>query len=119
MCKCGTWTQGPYLCQALRLLDGFDLKSIGNLSADYVHVVTEALKLAMADRDAYYADPEFVDVPISALLSDDYTDIRRTLIDMKIASNEARPGDVENMKPMRADGEFRPGVGGTTNLCRC
>lgn len=114
VCKCGTWTQGPYLCQALRLLEGFDLKSIGHLSADYVHVVTEALKLAMADRDAYYADPEFVDVPMSALLSDDYTDIRRTLIDMKIASNEARPGDVENMKPLKENGLFRPGVGGTT-----
>lgn len=114
VCKCGTWTQGPYLCQALRLLEGFDLKSIGHLSADYVHVVTEALKLAMADRDAYYADPEFVDVPMSALLSDDYTEIRRTLIDMKIASNEARPGDVENMKPIKENGLFRPGVGGTT-----
>lgn len=112
--KCGTWTQGPYLCQALRLLEGFDLKSIGHLSADYVHVVTEALKLAMADRDTYYADPEFVDVPMSALLSDDYTNMRRTLIDMKIASNEAQPGDVENMKPIKENGLFRPGVGGTT-----
>ena len=114
VCKCGPWTQGPYLCQALRLLDGFDLKSFEHLSTDYVHVVTESLKLAMADRDAYYADPEFVDVPMSALLSDDYTDIRRQLIDMKTASNEARPGDVENMKPMKENGVFRPGVGGTT-----
>ena len=77
--KCGTWTQGPYLCQALRLLEGFDLKAMGNASADYVHVVTEALKLAMADRDAYYGDPEFVDVPLSTLLSDAYTEIRRPL----------------------------------------
>ncbi len=114
VCKCGTWTQGPYLCQALRLLEGFDLKSIGHLSADYVHVVTEALKLAMADRDAYYADPEFVDVPMSTLLSDDYTEMRRPLIDMKNASNEARPGDVENRKPIKENGVFRPGVGGTT-----
>lgn len=114
VCKCGTWTQGPYLCQALRLLEGFDLKSIGHLSADYVHVVTEALKLAMADRDAYYADPEFVDVPMSTLLSNDYTAIRKPLIDMKVASNEARPGDIENMKPIKTGGEFRPGVGGTT-----
>ena len=112
--KCGPWTQGPYLCQALRLLDGFDLKSIGHLSADYVHVVTEALKLAMADRDTYYADPEFVDVPMSGLLSDAYTEMRRPLIDMKTASNEARPGDVENMKPEKENGVFRPGVGGTT-----
>ena len=112
--KCGPWTQGPYLCQALRLLENFDLKGMEHFSADYVHVVTEALKLAMADRDEYYADPEFVDVPISKLLSDDYTEIRRPLIDMEKASHEARPGDVENMKPLKADGVFRPGVGGTT-----
>ncbi len=114
VCKCGPWTQGPYLCQALRLLEGFDLETMGHLSADYVHVVTEALKLAMADRDAYYGDPEFVDVPLSALLSDAYNDIRRPLIDMETASNEARPGDVDNMQPLKADGLFRPGVGGTT-----
>ena len=112
--KCGTWTQGPYLCQALRLLEGFDLKTMGNCSADYVHAVTEALKLAMADRDAYYGDPEFVDVPLSVLLSDAYTEIRRPLIDMKTASLEVRPGDVDNMQPLKADGVFRPGVGGTT-----
>lgn len=114
VCKCGTWTQGPYLCQALRLLEGFDLKSMDHVSTDYVHVVTEALKLAMADRDAYYADPEFVDVPMDALLSDVYTEIRRPLIDMKKASHEARPGDIENMKPIKENGVFRPGVGGTT-----
>lgn len=112
--KCGPWTQGPYLCQALRLLENFDLKGMGHFSADYVHVVTETLKLAMADRDEYYADPEFVDVPMSDLLSDAYTEIRQPLIDMEIASHEARPGDVENMKPLKADGIFRPGVGGTT-----
>jgi gamma-glutamyltranspeptidase/glutathione hydrolase len=112
--KCGPWTQGPYLCQALRLLEGFDLKAMGNCSVDYVHVVTEALKLAMADRDAYYGDPKFVDVPMAALLSDAYTGIRRPLIDMQKASHEARPGDVNNMEPLKADGVFRPGVGGTT-----
>ncbi len=114
VCKCGPWTQGPYLCQALRLLEGFDLKDMGHFSADYVHVVTESLKLAMADRDEYYADPEFVDVPMSKLLSDAYTKIRRPLIDMKKASHVARPGDVDNMKPLKAGGVFRPGVGGTT-----
>ena len=112
--KCGPWTQGPYLCQALRLLEGFDLKGMGHLSADYVHVVTEALKLAMADRDEYYADPDFVEVPISKLLSDAYTEIRRPLIDMEKASHEARPGDVVNMIPLKIDGVFRPGIGGTT-----
>lgn len=112
--KCGPWTQGPYLCQALRLLEGFNLKGMGHLSADYVHVVTEALKLAMADRDEYYADPDFVEVPIAKLLSDAYTEIRRPLIDMEKASHEARPGDVVNMIPLKADGVFRPGIGGTT-----
>ena len=112
--KCGPWTQGPYLCQALRLLEGFDLKAMGNASADYVHAVTEALKLAMADRDAYYGDPEFVDVPLSGLLSDAYTGIRRPLIDMQKASHEARPGNVDNMEPLKTGGVFRPGVGGTT-----
>ena len=112
--KCGTWTQGPYLCQALRLLEEFDLKGMGHFSADYIHVLTEALKLAMADRDEYYGDPVFVDVPIDGLLSDAYTEIRRPLIDMQKASLEARPGDIENMKPVKEGGVFRPGVGGTT-----
>jgi len=114
VCKCGTWTQGPYLCQALRLLEGFDLKSMGHLSADYVHVVTESIKLAMADRDEYYGDPAFVGVPLSALLSDAYTEIRRPLIDMQSASLEVRPGDPYHMKPLKEGGAFRPGIGGTT-----
>ena len=112
--KCGTWTQGPYLCQALRLLEGFDLKGMGHFSADYVHAVTEAIKLAMADRDEYYGDPVFVDVPMEGLLSDAYTAMRRPLIDMQKASLEARPGDIENMQPLKEGGVFRPGVGGTT-----
>lgn len=112
--KCGPWTQGPYLCQALRLLEGFDLKGMRHLSPDYIHVVTEALKLAMADRDEYYGDPEFVDVPLQQLLSDDYTALRRPLIDLHHASQEARPGDPYAMQPLKGSGVFRPGVGGTT-----
>ena len=112
--KCGPWTQGPYLCQALRLLEGFDVKAMGHFSADYVHVVIEAIKLAMADRDAYYADPNFVEVPLEALFSDAYTETRRPLIDMKNASLEARPGDPYDMKPLKGNGVFQPGVGGTT-----
>jgi gamma-glutamyltranspeptidase/glutathione hydrolase len=114
VCKCGPWTQGPYLCQALRLLEGFDLKAMGYLSADYVHVVIEAIKLAMADRDAYYGDPAFVDVPLTELLSDAYTQLRRPLIDMQHASREARPGDPIEMEPLKGSGQFRPGIGGTT-----
>lgn len=114
VCKCGPWTQGPVLCQALRLLEGFDLKAMGHLSADYVHVVAEALKLAMADRDAYYGDPLFVDVPLEDLFSDAYTAIRQPLIDMCEASLDARPGDPYHMKALKEGGVFRPGVGGTT-----
>jgi gamma-glutamyltranspeptidase / glutathione hydrolase len=112
--KCGTWTQGPVLCQALRLLEGSDLKGMGFLSADYTHAVIEALKLAMADRDEYYGDPNFVNVPLDALLSDDYTRIRRPLIDMQRASHEVRPGDPYKMKPLKAPGSPSPEVGGTT-----
>jgi len=114
VCKCGPWTQGPFLCQALRLLEGFNLKAMDNLSADYVHTVTEAMKLAMADRDEYYGDPAFVDVPMAELLSDGYTAIRRPLIDMSEASLEPRPGDPRKMEPLKEGGAFRPGPGGTT-----
>jgi len=114
VCKCDTWTQGPYLCQALRLLEGFDLQNMEHLSADYIHILTEAMKLALADRDEYYADPVFADVPLQALLSDQYTNIRRELIDMNAASKEVRPGDPYNMRPVKGAGTSQPGPGGTT-----
>ncbi len=114
ICKCDTWTQGPYLCQVLRLLEGFDLKGMGHLSADYIHVLTEALKLGLADRDEYYGDPLFTDVPMEALLSDDYTGLRRSLIDMARASPERRPGDPVNMRAVKSPGIYRPAPGGTT-----
>ena len=96
--KCNTWTQGPTLCQALRLLEGFEIKAMGHLSADHVHATVEALKLGFADRDTYYADPLFADVPLRELFSEDYTVLRRKLIDMKSASLERRPGDPRKMK---------------------
>lgn len=99
--KCSTWTQGPTLCQTLRLLEGFDLRGMGHLSADYIHVVTEALKLAFADRDEYYGDPLLVDVPLKPLLSDRYTAVRRALIDPARASLERRPGDPRAMQPLK------------------
>jgi gamma-glutamyltranspeptidase/glutathione hydrolase len=108
--KCGPWTQGPALCEALGLLEGFDLKGLRHLSADYIHAVTEALKLALADRDEYFGDPLFVDVPLKTLLSKPYTVVRRPLIDMARASLERRPGDPFVMKPLRtkADAAGRP-----------
>jgi len=112
--KCGPWTQGPVLCQTLRLLEGFDLRSMGHLSADYIHVLTEALKLGFADRDEYYGDPVFVDVPLKTLLSDRYTALRRPLIDMTKASAEVRPGDPVNMKAVKGYRTYQPAPGGTT-----
>ncbi|MEE2685255.1 MAG: gamma-glutamyltransferase [Planctomycetota bacterium] len=100
--KCGPWTQGPYLCQSLRLLEGHDLQAMGHLSADYIHVVTESLKLAFADRDEYYGDPLFTDVPLRRLLSSRYTNRRRSLIDMQSASLQRRPGDPGRMQPLLA-----------------
>src|SRR3954447_23415957 len=78
---CRPWCQGPVLLQTLKILDGIDVRALGHNTPDYVHTLIEALKLAFADRHAYYGDPKFVDVPIEALLSDAYTAARRTRID--------------------------------------
>ncbi len=115
--KTGPLTQGPYLLQALRLLEGFDLKKMGFNSADYIHTVIEAEKLALADRDEYYGDPNFVKVPMQQLLSDPYTEMRRKLIDPKKASLELRPGDPYNMKPTKPPTITGPWHGGTTVMC--
>src|SRR5215467_352863 len=115
--KTGPLTQGPYLLQTLRLLEGFDLKKMGFNSAQYIHTVIEAEKLALADRDEYYGDPNFVKVPIQQLLSDQYTKMRRTLIDPKKASLELRPGDPYNMRPTKPPTITGPWHGGTTVMC--
>ena len=115
--KAGPWTQGPYLLETLRLLEGFDVKAMGFLSPDYIHVVTEAMKLGLADRDEYYGDPNFVEVPLAALLSDEYTRIRRPLIDMQRAASAIRPGDPEQMRPVRPSTAPRHAPGGTTMMC--
>ncbi|MFZ0886963.1 MAG: gamma-glutamyltransferase, partial [Candidatus Binataceae bacterium] len=91
--KCPPWSQGPVFLQQLRLLEGADLRAMGHNSADYIHFVVEAAKLAFADREAFYADPEFVRVPIDAILSERYAALRRELVDMRRASMELRPGD--------------------------
>jgi gamma-glutamyltranspeptidase/glutathione hydrolase len=115
--KAGPLTQGPYLLQTLRLLEGFDLKKMGFNSADYIHTVIEAEKLALADRDEYYGDPNFAKVPMQQLLSDPYTNMRRELIDPKKASLELRPGDPYNMKPTKPPTVTGPWHGGTTVMC--
>ena len=100
--KCGPWTQGPVFLQQLRLLDGFDLAKLGHNSAAYIHTVVEASKLAFADRERFYGDPKFVDVPMKMLLSKEYADERRKLIDPKKASLEMRPGHGPKTDPEEA-----------------
>ena len=113
--KCGPWTQGPYLCQTLRILEGFDLKAMGHLSGNYIHALTESLKLGLADRDYYYGDPRFTKVPMDALLSDEYTKIRQGLVNMESASLSVRPGNPIKMKALvDKPSKYRPGPGGTT-----
>src|SRR5438445_6593145 len=77
---CGAWCQGPVLLQTLALLEGTDLKGLGHNSANYVHHLTEALKLAFADREAYYTDPAVGAVPLPTLISSEYAAERRKLI---------------------------------------
>ena len=91
--KQGFNSQGPALLQTLNILEEFDLQKMGHNSADYLHVVTEALKLAYADRDSYYADPTFVKVPATGLLSKDYAKQRASQIDMTRASAAQMAGD--------------------------
>jgi gamma-glutamyltranspeptidase/glutathione hydrolase len=89
VCKTPPWGQGPVFLQQLALLQGFDLAELTD--AEYVHVVAECAKLAFADREAFYGDPAFVDVPLARLLSAEYNDERRRLVDDD-ASAELRPG---------------------------
>src|SRR5258706_8474212 len=100
--KTGFWAQGPMMIEVLNLLEGYDLKKMGQNSPDYIHTVTEALKLGFADRDRFYADPDFVKIPTQQLLSKDYAALRRSLIDGERASLSQRPGDPSNMKPLLA-----------------
>ena len=101
--KAGFWTQGPAMVETLNLLDGYDLKAMGHNSADYIHTLTEALKLALADRDRYYGDPDFVKIPTTELLAKDYATLRRSLIEKQRASLSQQPGDPLNMKAVLAD----------------
>lgn len=98
--KCGPWTQGPVLLQTLNLLEGYDLPAMGHNSADYIHTVVEAMKLAFADREFYYGDPEFSAVPLKRLLSKHYAADRRDLIDPHSASLGLRPG---GLPPVRCE----------------
>jgi gamma-glutamyltranspeptidase / glutathione hydrolase len=121
--KTGFWNQGPALLQTLRILEGFNLSAMGASSADAVHTTVEAIKLAYADRDQYYGDPDFVRVPGDVLLSGPYAALRRALIDPKRASLEQRPGDpargtaqlANALQPLPPDGPYRE-PGDTTSI---
>ncbi len=93
VCKGGVWSQGPVLLQQLALLKGFDLDAMDPLGPDFVHTVVECAKLAFADRESFYGDPAFVQVPMDTLLSADYAARRRALVG-ETASRELRPGDI-------------------------
>ena len=124
-----TWTQGPVLMQALNILERFDLKKMGHNSPSYIHTVAEVLKLAMADRQAYYGDPDFASVPIDGLLSKEYAAQRAEQIDPKRAYPELPPaGDpwqhskqagtkpVTSVPAGGADGDPPDGERDTTHL---
>lgn len=92
--KCGPWSQGPVLLQGLALLRRFDVDSVGTGSAEFVHLVTEVMKLTYADRDTFYGDPATTAVPLDVLLSDRYNEGRAALVDLGQASLDYRPGTV-------------------------
>ena len=119
--KCGPWTQGPVLLQQLSLLRAYDLEAMGHNSAQYVHLLVEVAKLAFADREEYYGDPLFVDVPLDRLLSEAYAASRRELIDPDRASGDLRPGVADDSGVVRQPGDgaglhMSPTHGDTTHL---
>ena len=93
VCKTGPWGQGPTFLQQLALLKNFDLDALDENSPEFVHLVVEATKLAFADREAFYGDTNFNEVPMETLLSEDYNKDRRNLI-TDHASMEVRPGNI-------------------------
>ena len=128
--KHGFNSQGPVLLQTLNILEEFDLQAMGHNSPDYIHTVVEAMKLAYADRDTYYADPDFVDVPAEGLLSTAYAQVRAAEIHPAQASIAFRAGDPlphdtsvsewpfwvadieDGVAASDADGSFVPSSGG-------
>lgn len=114
--KTGPWGQGPVMLQALHILDGLDLAGpdgdLADDDPDWIHLTTEASKLAFADREAWYGDPEHVDVPLATLLSQDYAAERRRLVDPALADRELRPGSPDGRTPRLPDVPPE-GLGGT------
>ncbi|MCP3406648.1 gamma-glutamyltransferase family protein [Bradyrhizobium sp. CCGB01] len=113
VCKAGVWSQGPVTLQQLALLKGFALDGLDPTGPEFIHLQIECAKLAFADREKFYGDPKFSEIPIATLLSDAYNDERRKLVTDK-ASLDLRPGAVEGfggvIKLRRAEGQ-REAVG--------
>jgi len=121
---CGPWSQGPVLPMALNILKGYDLKSMGHNTAEYIHVVAEALKLAFADRHHHFGDPRFIQVPIKGLMSERYAEHRRSLISMEKAWPLMPPaGDPDALTQIKhrcvpaPQPDDAPGPGDTSYLC--
>jgi gamma-glutamyltranspeptidase/glutathione hydrolase len=114
--KCGPWSQGPVFLQQLSILEGYDLARMGHNSPEYIHLLIEAAKLAFADRERYYGDPDFVEVPLATLLSREYAAGRRKLIDPDRASLELRPGNAPPVAPRTREGGSDIHKGDTTHL---
>jgi len=117
--SCGPWCQGPVLLQMLSLLNGIDLNAIGHNSKEYVHLVTEVMNLSFADRERYYGDPRFIDVPMQTLLSNAYVDGRLKQIDKDRAFGKMAPhGEIAGWTNRRAAatvGVGEPGLPGDTS----
>lgn len=113
--KCGPWSQGPVFLQQLTLLEGYDLAAMGHNSPEYIHTAVECAKLAFADREFYYGDPRFVEVPMERLLSQEYAAERRGLVGER-ASLALRPGDVAPRPLKLILGDERSYHGDTTHL---
>ena len=114
VCKCGPWTQGPAMLQQLALMKQFNLGRIDPTDADFIHTLVECSKLAYADRDKFYGDPDFVEVPLATLLSDAYNAERKRLIGDR-ASLEQRPGTIDGFGKqlaVRVAGVARGGAAG-------
>ena len=112
--KPGFWSQGPVMIETLNLLEGYDLRAMGQNSPAYIHTLVEAIKLAFADRDRYYGDPKFSKIPEQTLLSKDYAAERRKLIDSNRASLEHRPGSFGGPLPLPASAESTVAARDTT-----
>lgn len=118
---CGAWCQGPVLLEFLNMLEADDLRALKCNSPDYIHLVTEVMKLGFADREAYFGDPEFVDVPLDVLLSKAYARTRRVSLSMDRAFPDMpAPGDISGHNPLAGKSQVRQGedrARDTTYLC--